>query len=265
MTASIVLADGPGVGKSMATIGLCAAVAALGGRVAPFKAVLVTDDPQASGMEGHLLAAGLREDPRVGPVVVRRSAVDCGEAELMGRRIGAVRLRGRDSVDLTSLAGRGYQDAHDAVLAALDGLLCTFEHVVLEGAGGLDELDSATDLPNVLAPRAVDAATYILTRCPGYYPQARIRSMETVLSAIGTETSGHLLTGCSGSCRAPSQAGLQPLLGHIPLLDRIAPGLPQQISVASARAYVSACESAIRGYAPALLTRVAPERSYGLS
>ncbi|MEW2312345.1 hypothetical protein AB0918_27560 [Streptomyces sp. NPDC006864] len=253
------LAGGPGVGKSMTTIGLCAAAAARGSRVTPFKAVLVTDDPHASGMEGHLLAAGLSRDSRVGPVVVRRSAFDRGEAELLGHRLGTVRLHGSDSADLTSLPSVAYQHAHDAVLNALHALVATFEHVVIEGAGGIGDADPAADLPNVLAPRAVDATAYILARCPGHYPEERIGALEsTWFAAAGTQVAGHVLTGCPGSCDAVEQAYGQPLLGHVPLLDRIVPGLPQWITVETAQSYLSACESAIRHHAPELLAAAVP-------
>ncbi len=149
-------------GKSVVTAGLCRWLRRRGVRVAPFKALnmsnnsVVTADGgeigRAQGMQAA--ACGLAPEPAMNPVLLKPG----------GDRESHVVLMGRPSAR-ASAAGYGElrPALQEAALAAFDDLAGRFDVVVCEGAGSPAEINlRATDIANMGLADARDLPTVVV-------------------------------------------------------------------------------------------------------
>jgi adenosylcobyric acid synthase len=148
-------------GKSLVTTALARSFSRRGVRVAPFKAqnmslnARVVDGGEI-GTAQYLqaLAAGVRPDVRMNPILVKPEADDRSQLVLLGRV----------EHELSRTAWRDRpRTIWPVALAALRELLAEYELVLLEGAGSPAETNlRSTDLANMRCARAADAPVVLV-------------------------------------------------------------------------------------------------------
>ncbi|HWT84404.1 MAG TPA: cobyric acid synthase [Myxococcales bacterium] len=160
--AIMVLGCSSDAGKSFLTAALCRWFARRGERVAPFKAQNMSNNAGvcAEGSEIgraqvlQALAAGVRPEARMNPVLLKPEADTRSQVVLMGRYDRALTatpwLERRERL-------------WPAIASALDSLLRDFERVILEGAGSPAEPNLMRhDLVNLAVARRAGAACYLV-------------------------------------------------------------------------------------------------------
>jgi len=160
--AIMVLGCSSDAGKSFLTAALCRWFARRGERVAPFKAQNMSNNAGvcADGSEIgraqvlQALAAGVRPEARMNPVLLKPEADTRSQVVLMGRYDRALTatpwLERRERL-------------WPAIVSALDSLLRDFERVILEGAGSPAEPNLMRhDLVNLAVARRAGAACYLV-------------------------------------------------------------------------------------------------------
>jgi len=158
----MVLGCSSDAGKSFLTAALCRWFARRGERVAPFKAQNMSNNAGvcADGSEIgraqvlQALAAGVRPEARMNPVLLKPEADTRSQVVLMGRYDRALTatpwLERRERL-------------WPAIASALDSLLRDFERVILEGAGSPAEPNLMRhDLVNLAVARRAGAACYLV-------------------------------------------------------------------------------------------------------
>jgi adenosylcobyric acid synthase len=148
-------------GKSLVATALCRWFARRGVRVAPFKGQNMSNNARVAdgGEIGaaqwlQALAAGVRPDVRMNPVLVKPEGDTSSQVIVLGRpdhALSALPWRERGS------------RLWPTVERSLRSLIDEFDLVVLEGAGSPAEINlSATDLANMRVARLADAAVVLV-------------------------------------------------------------------------------------------------------
>lgn len=144
MTGLLIAGTTSDAGKSVVTTGLCRALARRGVKVAPYKAQNMSNNSMvcldADGTPAEIgraqwiqaVAAGVRPEPAMNPVLLKPGSDRQSHVVLMGQPAGEVSSR-----DWTS----GRRRLADAAHTAYDDLADRFEMVVAEGAGSPTEIN----------------------------------------------------------------------------------------------------------------------------
>lgn len=150
------------VGKSVLTAAFCRILRQGGVRVAPFKAMNMSNNAWVTRDGGEMAiaqaaqarACGVEPSVEMNPVLLKTTSDQASQVVVMGRPIGTVA-----AADLRSVRGR----LTAAIEEALHRLLREYEVVVMEGAGSPTEVNlQETDLANMSAARAAQARVVIV-------------------------------------------------------------------------------------------------------
>jgi adenosylcobyric acid synthase len=157
----MVMGTGAGSGKSVLTVGLCRALAAVGRAVLPFKAVSVAKvgatDP-GDGIAHHVRAARVPFHPMLNPVVVLPGPeVGRGRLLIGGRPYGTARYANEDVLVWTDLPTGTRTAIREEVRGAWQAITDRAELVVVEGAASPAELDDGDDIANLYTARLTGA------------------------------------------------------------------------------------------------------------
>lgn len=154
-----------GCGKTLLASGLCRLLSRSGVTVAPFKAVCVARmedletiaSTQTSrhvvGVMHQAAAAGQPFSYSMNPVLVFPSDTQSGRMYVEETLVGDVVIRNHDTVILDTLEDVTRSHLVSTIVRAYDALGCSFDSIVIEGAGSPVAQPPENDYPNILVAR----------------------------------------------------------------------------------------------------------------
>ncbi|MBI3323098.1 MAG: cobyric acid synthase [Candidatus Omnitrophica bacterium] len=164
MPAELLMFQGTGshVGKSVLTAAYCRLLRRRGIRVAPFKAMNMSNNASVTRDGGEIAVAqaaqaqacGLEPAVEMNPVLLKTMSDDRCQVIVLGRPIGLFRAS-----ELRGIRGR----LVEAIQGALRKMTESHEFVVIEGAGSPAEVNlQETDLANMLVARSAGAPVVLV-------------------------------------------------------------------------------------------------------
>ncbi len=231
MPAKVLMLQGTGsdVGKSLLATALCRLLRRQGIRVAPFKAVNMSNNASVTQEGGQLATAqavqaracGIEATVQMNPVLLKPTADHASQVIVLGRPVGMV-----SAADFRRLR----ETLWAAIESSLKILIASYEFVVIEGAGSPAEINlQETDLANMAVARQADAPVILVADIDrGGAFASMIGTLDLLEGPDRERIKGFLINKFRGDA-ALLQPGLdwlekrtgRPVLGVIPWLDDV--------------------------------------------
>lgn len=221
---------GSGVGKSLLVTALCRLLRRQGVRVAPFKAVNMSNNASVTQDGGEIATAqavqakacGIEPTVQMNPVLLKPTADHSSQVVVLGRPTGGV----VSAADFRHLRER----ISAAIESSLKILIASYEFVVMEGAGSPAEINlQETDLANMAVARQADAPVILVADIDrGGAFASMIGTLDLLEGPDRERVKGFLINKFRGDAGL-LQPGLdwlkkrtgRPVLGVIPWLDDV--------------------------------------------